>query len=75
MSNNILKLIFISEVEKSKAEDRIYKCLKDGKINEAVDYIHYYKAFDLFIETMGLLLNAEAETNGEKDCKNDGNAV
>ena len=30
---------------------------------------------DFFIIKLTLLLNAEAETNGEKDCKNDGNAV
>ena len=68
--NTLQKLINELKDQKSKA------------ISEREDF--YYKgnlarervfALDLAIAKAEHFLNAEAETNGEKDCKNDGNAV
>lgn len=74
--NNIQKLI-------DELEEQRLKMVKE--YNTGYSSIEKEKVYPIFrdCETifkqlkqkLTLLLNAEAETNGEKDCKNDGNAV
>ena len=73
MMINANKLKFEIEVEKEKAEKEY------NELSEAQQCVLWRRyngidwAFSLIIQKIELLLNAEAETNGEKDCKNDGN--
>lgn len=74
MKNEIQKLISEMKLANEKAKIEIDK----GRKLDIVVWAQFkagYDAFSFVIDRLTLLLNAEAETNGEKDCKNDGNAV
>lgn len=61
------KLILELKLKKIESIEKMHK-YKHGDWRKSIPFIHEAQAFDFCIHKLTLLLNAEAETNGEKDC-------